>query len=258
MLLAVDMTTERTRKSGLLARWLGLAMGALAVPAAAAEGPHIPEPMVFDLVRGLGARPGELEVNTLAHSSLRGGRQPEVTWAPEVEWAFAPGHAVELEFPLHNTSLEAVKLALQGTVGTGASGRFIHGWQAIGEMGVGRHARTLQGSALWLAGWRFDERWSVFGMTGARLSRDLVSPARESPMLEGLLNVSGFADLSPSVTLGLETNWAVARRDGLAALFMPQVHLGLMSHLRMQLGAGAQLHRGDLDPRLALRFIAEM
>src|SRR5690606_33047962 len=71
--------------------------------------PHIPEPLAFDLVRGLGARKGELEVNVLLEVPV--GGVPH--WAPEVEWALADGAALELELPIRGTELEAIKFASQ-------------------------------------------------------------------------------------------------------------------------------------------------
>jgi len=48
---------------------------------------HIPEPLMFDLVRGLGARQGELEVNSLADFPLNYTTTRGIDWAPEVEYA---------------------------------------------------------------------------------------------------------------------------------------------------------------------------
>src|SRR5687768_4202682 len=63
----------------------------------------IPEPLVFDLVRPLGSARGELEANTLMTRSSKTG---QFAWAPEIEYAFANGYAVELELPFENSSLE--------------------------------------------------------------------------------------------------------------------------------------------------------
>ncbi len=83
-------------------------------PVIGADQIQLPEPMVFDLVRGLGARAGELEANTLFMSPLRRGHA-ELAWAPEVAWAPIDDLALELELPVANMELEAVKLALQQT-----------------------------------------------------------------------------------------------------------------------------------------------
>lgn len=90
--------------------------------------PHIPEPLLFDLVRPLGASKGELEVNVLAQHNRRSGRNE---LAPEIEYVLADGLAVELELPFDGNRLEQFKVALQGTLGTLRSGSMVHGWQGI-------------------------------------------------------------------------------------------------------------------------------
>ena len=87
---------------------------------------HIPEPMVFDLVRGLGAGKGEFEANVLAEFPLDRTASREIEWAPEVEYAFADGLALEFELPFEDGELEGYKGAFQWTIGRPGGGRFIH------------------------------------------------------------------------------------------------------------------------------------
>lgn len=110
---------------------------------------HIPEPMVFDLVRPLGARRGELEINTLGLFPLRNrGRsrsvrdvpdaledtdETRIDWAPEIEYALFDDFAVELELPFEDEKLVAYKFAAQWTLGTTMDGKMIHGTQGIAE-----------------------------------------------------------------------------------------------------------------------------
>jgi hypothetical protein len=42
---------------------------------------------MFDLVRGLGAKQGELEINSLTDFPLNNTSNRSVEWAPEVEYA---------------------------------------------------------------------------------------------------------------------------------------------------------------------------
>lgn len=94
--------------------------------------PRIPEPLVFDLIRPLGAEKGELEVNSLFR--IAPSDQPRrLQWAPEVEYAFAEGYGIEFELPLENAGVASYKGAIQGTLPGPWKRRFIHGWQAIGE-----------------------------------------------------------------------------------------------------------------------------
>ena len=59
--------------------------------------PRIPEPMVFDLVRPLGAARGELEVNSLFRLPV--AREGRLLWAPEVEYTFADGYGIAIFSP---------------------------------------------------------------------------------------------------------------------------------------------------------------
>lgn len=124
--------------------------------------PHIPEPMVFDLVRPLGADKGELEINSLVQYS----RQGEFEWAPEIEFAPWNDFALELELPFDNTRQQEYKIAAQGTFGV-FQRQFIHGWQAIGR--YDRINRTYSGDLLYLNGYSSKNNWSVFNMAGIRL-----------------------------------------------------------------------------------------
>ncbi|MFN4261406.1 MAG: hypothetical protein ACK4RK_19140 [Gemmataceae bacterium] len=99
-------------------------------------GPDVPEPMVFDLIRPLGARKGELEVNVLGLVPFRRTRSPfsqfifitgadEVPdkregfeWAPEIEYAPFDNFALEFELPMFDGKVEAFKGAAQYTLGT--------------------------------------------------------------------------------------------------------------------------------------------
>lgn len=207
--------------------------------------PHIPEPMLFDLVRGLGARRGELEVNVLAATNL--GRRRGFSLAPEIEWAFADGHAVELEFPIQDTELEALKVALQGTLPE-TERAFIHGWQFIAEHQL-RGLTEL--TALYLAGLRPWRQVSLFGMLGGRLG--ISKDGHVEP--EFLFNPSVFYDLSERLTFGLENNLRIDRRTGWIGL--PQWHWQATRHFRVQAGAGIEVARGRAHPVAVLRVVVE-
>jgi len=209
--------------------------------------PHIPEPLVFDLVRGLGARRGELEVNTLAVVRLDDGT---VAWAPEVEWAFADGYAVELELPMHDRKLEAVKVALQGTL-LGSGGNFVHGWQTFAEIGL--DDGVTDSVALYMLGQRLTRRLSYLLMVGGR------TVIGESGVDADafLLNASAFWDAHEWQTRGWETNLEVGDRGEWRLRLMPQIHLQLGESFRIQLGAGADVTADRVDPTLGLRAILE-
>jgi len=95
---------------------------------------EIPEPLMFDLVRGLGADKGELEINSLADFPLNKVSERFIEWAPEIEYALFDGFAVEFEMPFENGDLEALKFAIQYTFGSSDNHRFIHGLQVISKI----------------------------------------------------------------------------------------------------------------------------
>jgi hypothetical protein len=207
--------------------------------------PHIPEPLVFDLVRGLGAKKGELEANSLFVVPLRPYRG--VHWAPELEWAFADGYALELEIPMFDLEVEALKLAVQGTIPE-ARPTFIHGWQTIVEYRV---TGDVEVTGLYLAGVRPTRRLSLFTMIGSR-----VTASQSTMQAELLLNPSIFFDAAETLTFGLENNvWLGIERPG--GLVMPQVHWQIGRHFRVQLGAGFQADATGVAPVLATRLIIE-
>ena len=177
--------------------------------------PVIPEPMIFDMMRPLGARKGELEINALA---LTGApfRPREAEWAPEVEYAFADGKAIEFELPFNGARLEALKVGLQSALGVSADGRTAHGVQYLGiyDRDSGHYSNTL----LYMAGHRFSSRWSMMTIAGL----DDISFGKTTGRNVLLLNQTTFYDLAPESVLGLELNVA-GGQDRLIRV-SPQLH----------------------------------
>jgi len=207
----------------------------------------IPEPLHFDLVRPLHARRGELEINSLFARPL--GRQGgHLEWAPEIEYAFLDGYAIELEFPMEGRTLAEYKVALQGTL-PGGPEAFVHGWQTIG-----RRARQTRGASvdgLYLAGYRLHPKWSVFSMQGVRRSR-----TDEARSWQPLFNPSLFHHTSERLILGLESNFAFGPRNERSQLILPQAHWTLNRRYSMQWGLGvARQHGGRAQPVSGWRLI---
>ena len=181
--------------------------------------------MVFDLVRGLGAKRGELETNVLLRYAIA---EPQLQWAPELEWVFADGMAVELELPAVDRELEAVKLAGQFSLPRRHSG-FRDGFQAIVEIPLAEHPTQLTG--LYLAGVRFD-RVSLLAMVGPRID---VARSHELP-LASVVNFSAFVDVDPRTVVGVELDAIMGSSAALTA--MPQLHFQIRPRVRVQGGAG--------------------
>ncbi len=210
---------------------------------------HIPEPMVFDLVRSLGARRGEFEVNVLGLFPLSNLEDREIDWAPEVEYALLDGLALEFELPFEGSRLAAYKFAGQVTFGTGFGERFIHGAQFIVEKL--RNERVWELTPLYIAGFRFDERWSVLGMVGYRTE---VGDESENSH-ELLVNPSIFLDLTHRMSVGIETNFSSDFEGDWHLLTIPQWHFELIDHVELQAGVGLQLDSGTANGTAGARLI---
>lgn len=210
--------------------------------------PHIPEPMVFDLVRGLGANKGEAEVNTLAVMTIENGKS-RLLWAPEVEWAFADNFAFEVELPMHERELHALKAAFQATLPPHDE-HVTHGVQVIGEYLLS--SRETEAVLLYVVGGRV-EGWSFLAMTGARATL----PAHNRARYDALFNPSVYTDLTEALTVGLESNIAVNGKRRTQIDLIPQVHWQLSRRVRLQSGGGISIQAGHIYPLFATRLILE-
>lgn len=214
------------------------------------------EPMVFDLVRELGARQGELEINVLAEFPLNNTSSRHIEWAPEIEYAIWDNFAVEFELPIEDTTLEALKLALQYTFGKSKSGRFIHGTQFMIEKIRGKAKWDF--SLLYIPAYRFNEIWSVLAMFGLRQQVGSDSQNKTTTLL---VNATVFAEISKHVALGLEFNNSdpgnFDEEDELKLLAMPQVHIEFSDHWSLQTGVGGEFVSSKVNATGAIRMIAE-
>jgi hypothetical protein len=223
-----------------------------------------PEPMVFDLVRGLDSEVGEVEVNMLVQLRPRRDGTFALEYAPEIEWVFAHGLAVELELPFEQERLAAVKGALQGLVYRSPDGRFLQGWQILGEVDLPEEA--VQGAegrmiVTHIGNLALSERLRLVSIVGLEAYRH---QARYGA--GGVANLSLFYTPAPRVTLGVEGN-LIARpllgKDRWLDVvevewrIMPQVHLTLNHHVSLQLGLGAAAYGGAPGVEGALRAIVE-
>ncbi len=234
------------------------------------KGPRIPEPMVFDLVRPLGAKRGEGEVNILGIVPLARTsrtvddaadplglvrRSPDtqgLEWAPEIEYTVRDGLALEFELPMENATVEAYKAAGQVSFGTLFEHRYIHGLQVIGQ--YDRNAGLWTTTYLYLAGVRVNETWSVFGMFGPRFEHGAQIGGRNT---EVLANVTLFADVTDRIVMGVETNFGQVLNGSPALLVMPQLHYEVGSHWMLQVGVGVRRTDDLTLPEAGFRLIRE-
>lgn len=235
-----------------------------------AKGPRIPEPMVFDLVRPLGEKRGAGEINVLGLVPLRRtsgtvDHAPDplglvrrssdtqgMEWAPEIEYTVADGFSIEFEMPMENALLEAYKAAGQVTFGTGFDHRFIHGAQVIAQ--YDRDPGLWTTSWLYLAGYRFDQTWTLFAMVGPRFEHGGQIGGRHTEMLA---NVTLFADVSDRLVAGIEVNHAQVMNGHMTLLVMPQAHYELGRYWMLQAGVGARVTQDLAIPQIGFRLIRE-
>jgi len=190
---------------------------------------HIPEPMIFDLVRPLGDKQGDLEINTLVQHVVNGN----VEWAPEIEYTVRNGLAVELELPFDNSIMQEYKFAVQGTIDRGSSLNFIHGWQVIGHY---LHKKeSYSADIIYIAGYRLNERWSTLNMLGLRCE-ELTNHTKTS----GLANLNVFYKLSEKKIFGLELN-SEFRNNKWQLAITPQLSASLTDNFSVQIGSGPLL-----------------
>ena len=234
------------------------------------KGPRIPEPMVFDLIRPLGAKRGEAEFNTLGRIPLtrttrrvdgvsdplglvrRSPDRQGIEWAPEIEYALTDGLAVEFELPLENLSVEAYKAAGQATFGTLWDHRFIHGAQVIAQYNIDPRFWTT--TWLYLAGFRIDKTWSVLGMFGPRFEHGSSNGGFHKELLS---NVTLFADVTNRVVAAVETNFGQVLGGHSALLVMPQIHYEVDFHWMIQGGVGVRITNDLTLPEIGFRLIRE-
>ncbi len=210
---------------------------------------EIPEPMVFDLVHGLGVEKGAFEANVLALFPLNDTSDREIDWAPEVEYAVADGIALEFELAFEDSELEAWKVASQFTFGESAEKRRIHGSQFIVEKFDGLDIWELTG--LYLVGREFSNDWSMLAMAGLRAT----TGSDVSDHEEVLLNVSMFRELNHRLVFGVESDLAVDLDDDWELEIYPQLHYELSEFFELQLTIGAEIDDDDTDFSAGFRFI---
>lgn len=220
------------------------------------RGPILPEPMVFDLVRPLGAKKGELEFNTLAIFPLRRKEKLQIDWAPEIEWAFADGYAIELELPMMNGHIEAYKVAIQGTFPIPKSNSFIHGWQWISE--YIREEQLMESTLLYLAGKELSSGYSIFGMLGSRHNAFVNgSEIRPRSIWNMLFNASFNRRVNKTTIISLEANYAYHFGLGQELRLIPQIQYRVNDFINIQGGFGYEWFMGDRQPIFATRVITE-
>lgn len=205
------------------------------------EIPQIPEPMVFDLVRPLGARRGELEVNTLCAVPLT-GRHHNFSWEPETEYEIGRGYAIEPQVIFENGTFEGFQLTGQKTMGTLFKHRAIHGLLLRGEYTLDR--KQLLSDSVYLFGMRLSKRWSCFAINGFRRTAYW-----DGGRFVWLVNPTVFYHVNPRLEIGVESNFELGLSQQNRQLITPQFHYNITKMSEFQFGLGLEYGRKE-HPRL--------
>lgn len=208
---------------------------------------EVPEPLFVDLVRGLGSVKGEWEINSLFYHSQ--GDFNNLHWAPEIEWAFANGSAVELELPMVGSNLRNYKGAFQKRFGPNGRSPTMHGMQIILESDTAfiQNDATL----FYILAHRYDYRFSSMSLVG--IQGDLEVKRRP----EIFINHTFFFNHTEEVDFGLEMNYRSGDASTRMAQIVPQLHLALKSGYKIQSGFGAAETNGIWSPLAVFRLIKE-
>ncbi|MFP5492353.1 MAG: hypothetical protein ACLGG0_12685 [Bacteriovoracia bacterium] len=214
---------------------------------------EIPEPLLFDLVRRVNSDKGELEFNSLFNhtdaSEMKG-----VYTAPEVEYAFADGKAIEFELPTIDGKVKTFKTALQLELPNWWGD--LTGTQIMHERVNGKSINET--TLLLLSGKRLSEKWSIFTMVGNRFvygNEETIQNAkwRELP----IINLNFFYDYADVFDLGLETNLRGVGASFQEFVLMPQIHALMAKDFKLQMGFGSSYDGFSFSPITAFRLIKE-
>lgn len=206
----------------------------------------IPEPLFFDLIRRPDSHAGEIEVNVLVGVPLR--PQPRFGWSPEIEYAFARGHALELEFDIDHDRLERVQLGLQGTFGYSRNQRFIHGWQLLA--GYDLAERSVEFTGLYMFATRLTRRLSSWLLIGPRVSGPHEG---EDPRAMLVINPSLYLRVRHNLNLALESTILYGGSERVA-LLLGELEWDMSQNVQMQIGFGPRWINEQVDPFLTLRM----
>lgn len=206
---------------------------------------HVPEPLFFDLVRGLDSRKGDAEVNFLSSFNNK------FNFAPEVEIAIKDGTAIEFELPTEDLRLSSYKLAFQQKIFSNK--KAIGGFQAIYELN--KNLNESEYFILPILGAKLNEHISVLSISGlaARFNKN----HQIKPFI--IANNNIFYEANNKTVFGLEINKNISfeSEKKFEIRILPQIHRKIGQNYGCQLGAGVELISGKVYPVLALRLIKE-
>lgn len=195
---------------------------------------YIPEPMMFDLVRPLGSKKGQWEINTLITQE----ESPALSHShvsPEIEYVFAENWAAEVEIPMIGGEPDSLKGVLQWTAGhSGKSRQIVHGFQLITQRFIDEDTHN-ELTPIYIYGHRFNHDYTMLAMIGDQYHYGEVSNGHFL-----VLNATIFHVYSrvKDIEFGLEQNVLGFGHNFQYWRITPQIDVVLEDHWKIQTGFG--------------------
>lgn len=208
---------------------------------------EVPEPMFIDLVRSLDSVKGETEFNSLFadYSS----ESKNLKWAPEVEYAFDNGKAVEFEFPGQGANLENYKVAYQVNITSLNKENSLQGLQVIYESN--KQSSHSESSIYHIYALRLNHYFSFMNIAGFKVDNKNLNYRSIS------WNSTLFYNYSEEVDFGFEINLETKELGNEMYQFLPQVHLALDNGFKIQYGFGTAMIKDKHSLLTSFRLIKE-
>ena len=208
---------------------------------------------MFDLVRRVNSDKGELEVNTLIIQHKQ-SEMSQLYTAPEIEYAFADGKAIEFELPIVDGKIKTFKGAFQMQLPKFVGD--INGLQIIYEKVNGESIHEV--TPLLLIGAHHSGKWSTFTMLGNRFVFGDASELENKKLRElPIINVNLFYNYAELFDLGFEVNLRGVGAGYDELIMMPQLHALLKEDFKIQFGFGTSYDGYEFSPVSAIRIIQE-
>lgn len=208
---------------------------------------EVPEPMFIDLVRSLNAKKGETEVNTLFSDYASDAER--LKWAPEFEYAYNDGQAIEFEFPSVGNKLENYKFAFQKNITALTRKNCLQGFQVIYE--TDKEFSHSESTIYHIYALRMNHQFSIMNIAGIKFDNQDVKKRSVA------LNSTLFYNHTHEVDFGLEVNLESSELGNKFFQVLPQVHLALNKGYKIQYGFGAAKVNDDSSLVTSFRLIKE-
>lgn len=189
-------------------------------------------------------------MNVLAATRL--ARDPVFHWGPEIEWVALDNLALELEVPMVDAEVEALKGGFQTRVLTIDNRRLEVGVLAIGYHLVEPRETVLEPGAV--VATRFTR--ALHGVTIVGPTAVIERSGRTR--LGAMVHPSLFYQVSQLATLGVELGHRARCGEGRVSYALPQLHLMFSRHAKVQLGAGLQADEERTAPLITTRVSVEL